>query len=139
MTKIPKHDVLFNVQMKAKHDILSDIFNFIKNELIIIEEKMNLDDIFICGVSNLELSVRSMNCLKNDNIIYIGDLVTKTESEMLEKPNFGKKSLNEIILSLNPLGLSLGMKYIMWPRYSVPVIPREYHNFYEKFKYERNR
>jgi DNA-directed RNA polymerase subunit alpha len=47
-------------------------------------------------VENLELSVRSQNCLKNDNITYIGDLVVKTENEMLKTPNFGRKSLNEI-------------------------------------------
>ena len=47
-------------------------------------------------MKNLELSVRSANCLKNDNIIYIGDLVQKSESEMLRTPNFGRKSLNEI-------------------------------------------
>ena len=52
-------------------------------------------------VDELELSVRSMNCLKNDNIIYIGDLVQKSEGEMLRTPNFGRKSLNEIKEILN--------------------------------------
>jgi DNA-directed RNA polymerase alpha subunit len=47
-------------------------------------------------VDELELSVRSANCLKNDNIVYIGDLIQKTEAEMLRTPNFGRKSLNEI-------------------------------------------
>ena len=56
-------------------------------------------------VDELELSVRSMNCLKNDNIIYIGDLVQKTEGEMLRTPNFGRKSLNEIKEVLNSVCL----------------------------------
>jgi DNA-directed RNA polymerase subunit alpha len=54
--------------------------------------------------------VRSANCLKNDNIVYIGDLVQKSESEMLRTPNFGRKSLNEIKEILAQMGLSLGMK-----------------------------
>lgn len=61
-------------------------------------------------VDELELSVRSANCLKNDNIVYIGDLVQKTEQEMLRTPNFGRKSLNEIKEILDEMGLSLGMK-----------------------------
>jgi DNA-directed RNA polymerase subunit alpha len=66
-------------------------------------------------VDELELSVRSMNCLKNDNIVYIGDLVQKTESEMLRTPNFGRKSLNEIKEVLSSLSLYLGMEIPNWP------------------------
>ena len=66
-------------------------------------------------VDELELSVRSMNCLKNDNIIYIGDLVQKTEPEMLRTPNFGRKSLNEIKEVLNSMSLYLGMEIPNWP------------------------
>ena len=66
-------------------------------------------------VDELELSVRSMNCLKNDNIIYIGDLVQKTESEMLRTPNFGRKSLNEIKEVLGSMSLYLGMEIPNWP------------------------
>ena len=66
-------------------------------------------------VEELELSVRSMNCLKNDNIIYIGDLVQKTEPEMLRTPNFGRKSLNEIKEVLNTMSLYLGMEIPNWP------------------------
>ena len=61
-------------------------------------------------MDELELSVGSANCLKNDNIVYIGDLVQKTEAEMLRTPNFGRKSLNEIKEILSTMGLSLGMK-----------------------------
>ena len=66
-------------------------------------------------VDELELSVRSANCLKNDNIIYIGDLVQKTEAEMLRTPNFGRKSLNEIKEVLTQMGLHLGMEVPEWP------------------------
>ncbi len=66
-------------------------------------------------VDELELSVRSANCLKNDNIIYIGDLVQKTETEMLRTPNFGRKSLNEIKEVLVQMGLHLGMEIPNWP------------------------
>jgi len=66
-------------------------------------------------VDELELSVRSANCLKNDNIVYIGDLVQKSEQEMLRTPNFGRKSLNEIKEVLTGMGLSLGMSVPAWP------------------------
>ena len=66
-------------------------------------------------VDELELSVRSANCLKNDNIVYIGDLILKTEAEMLRTPNFGRKSLNEIKEVLAQMGLHLGMEVPGWP------------------------
>ncbi len=66
-------------------------------------------------VDELELSVRSANCLKNDNIIYIGDLVQHSEAEMLRTPNFGRKSLNEIKDVLAGMGLYLGMELSDWP------------------------
>ena len=66
-------------------------------------------------VDELELSVRSANCLKNDNIVYIGDLVQKSEGEMLRTPNFGRKSLNEIKEVLSQMGLNLGMQIPNWP------------------------
>jgi DNA-directed RNA polymerase subunit alpha len=66
-------------------------------------------------VDELELSVRSANCLKNDNIVYIGDLVQKSESDMLRTPNFGRKSLNEIKEVLTIMGLHLGMQVEGWP------------------------
>src|SRR5213082_1713391 len=65
---------------------------------------------FLKKVDELELSVRSANCLKNDNIVYIGDLVQKSEAEMLRTPNFGRKSLNEIKEVLAQMGLHLGME-----------------------------
>jgi DNA-directed RNA polymerase subunit alpha len=66
-------------------------------------------------VDELELSVRSANCLKNADIRYIGDLVQKSEVEMLKTKNFGRKSLNEIKEILSEMGLSLGMKLENWP------------------------
>ena len=72
------------------------------------EEKLNQN--LFRPVSELELSVRSANCLKNANITYIGELVQKTEAEMLKTKNFGRKSLNEIKSILEEMGLSLGMK-----------------------------
>jgi len=66
-------------------------------------------------IDELELSVRSYNCLKNENIIYVGDLVTKTEAEMLKTANFGRKSLNELKENLKNMGLGFGMKLPDWP------------------------
>ena len=75
-------------------------------------------------VDELELSVRSANCLKNDNIVYIGDLVQKTEQEMLRTPNFGRKSLNEIKEVLAAMGLSLGMTVPGWPPENIEELAR---------------
>ena len=76
-------------------------------------------------VDELELSVRSMNCLKNDNIVYIGDLVQKTEPEMLRTPNFGRKSLNEIKEVLNSMSLYLGMEIPNWPPDNIAELSRK--------------
>ena len=76
-------------------------------------------------VDELELSVRSANCLKNDNIIYIGDLVQKTETEMLRTPNFGRKSLNEIKEVLSQMGLALGMEILDWPPENIEDLARK--------------
>jgi DNA-directed RNA polymerase subunit alpha len=76
-------------------------------------------------VEELELSVRATNCLKNDNIIYIGDLVQKTEQDMLRTPNFGRKSLNEIKEVLAQLGLSLGMTIAEWPPENIEDLARK--------------
>ena len=75
-------------------------------------------------VEELELSVRSANCLKNDNIVYIGDLVQKTEAEMLRTPNFGRKSLNEIKEVLSQMGLHLGMDVEGWPPENIETLSK---------------
>lgn len=76
-------------------------------------------------VEELELSVRSANCLKNDNIIYIGDLVQKSEGDMLRTPNFGRKSLNEIKEVLATMGLHLGMQVEGWPPENIEELARK--------------
>lgn len=76
-------------------------------------------------VDELELSVRSANCLKNDNIVYIGDLVQKSEAEMLRTPNFGRKSLNEIKEVLSQMGLHLGMEITNWPPENIEELAKK--------------
>jgi len=77
-------------------------------------------------VDELELSVRSANCLKNDNIVYIGDLIQKTEGEMLRTPNFGRKSLNEIKEVLAGMGLHLGMDVPNWPPENIEDLAKKF-------------
>ena len=79
------------------------------------EEKEAFNENLLRSVDELELSVRSANCLKHANIKLIGDLVQKTEAEILATKNFGRKSLNEIKEILSEMGLSLGMKLDNWP------------------------
>jgi DNA-directed RNA polymerase subunit alpha len=74
-----------------------------------------IDPILLRPVDDLELTVRSANCLKAENIYYIGDLIQRTENELLKTPNLGRKSLNEIKEVLASRGLSLGMKIDNWP------------------------
>ncbi len=82
-------------------------------------------------VDELELSVRSMNCLKNDNIIYIGDLVQKTEGEMLRTPNFGRKSLNEIKEVLSGMSLYLGIEIPNWPPENITELSKKLEEEYK--------
>ncbi len=81
-------------------------------------------------VDELELSVRSANCLKNDNIVYIGDLIQKTEAEMLRTPNFGRKSLNEIKEVLAGMGLHLGMEVPNWPPDNIEELAKRFEDHY---------
>jgi len=81
-------------------------------------------------VDELELSVRSANCLKNDNIVYIGDLIQKTEAEMLRTPNFGRKSLNEIKEVLASMGLHLGMEVPNWPPDNIEELAKRFEDQY---------
>ena len=92
------------------------------------EEKPELDfnPALLRKVDELELSVRSANCLKNDNIVYIGDLIQKSEAEMLRTPNFGRKSLNEIKEVLAAMGLHLGMDAPNWPPENIEELAKKY-------------
>lgn len=98
-------------------DQLKPFINFDEPEAEVEAEKEELpfNRNLLKKVEELELSVRSANCLKNDNIVYIGDLVQKTEAEMLRTPNFGRKSLNEIKEVLAKMGIHLGMDTPGWP------------------------
>jgi len=78
-------------------------------------EEIDIDPVLLRPVDELELTVRSANCLKAENIYYIGDLIQKTENELLKTPNLGKKSLTEIKDVLASRGLSLGMRLENWP------------------------
>ena len=82
-----------------------------------VEEKKasQIDPVLLRPVDDLELTVRSANCLKAENIYYIGDLIQRSETELLKTPNLGRKSLNEIKEVLASRGLTLGMKLENWP------------------------
>ena len=99
-------------------DQLSLFINFDEPQAALAEdreEELPFNKNLLRKVDELELSVRSANCLKNDNIIYIGDLVQKSETDMLRTPNFGRKSLNEIKEVLGQMSLHLGMEIPNWP------------------------
>jgi len=90
------------------------------------EEGLEFNPLLLKKVDELELSVRSANCLKNDNIVYIGDLIQKTEAEMLRTPNFGRKSLNEIKEVLSGMGLHLGMEVEDWPPENIEELAKRF-------------
>jgi len=87
---------------------------------------LEFNPLLLKKVDELELSVRSANCLKNDNIVYIGDLIQKTEAEMLRTPNFGRKSLNEIKEVLSGMGLHLGMDVEDWPPDNIEDLAKKF-------------
>lgn len=86
-----------------------------EKEQVVEEKEDEVDPILIRPVDDLELTVRSANCLKAENIYYIGDLIQRTEVELLKTPNLGKKSLTEIKDVLASRGLALGMRIENWP------------------------
>ncbi len=101
------------------HDQLSVFVDFEKVNDQLADEEIEVEEIFdpvlLRPVDDLELTVRSANCLKAENIFYIGDLIQRTEVELLKTPNLGKKSLTEIKDILALKGLSLGMRLENWP------------------------
>jgi len=93
------------------------VFADLKGLPATVEEKKasQIDPVLLRPVDDLELTVRSANCLKAENIYYIGDLIQRSETELLKTPNLGRKSLNEIKEVLASRGLTLGMKLENWP------------------------
>ena len=113
-----KPDDALALAARILQDQLQQFVNFEEPKALVKplkEEELPFNKNLLRKVEELELSVRSANCLKNENILYIGDLVQKTESEMLKTPNFGRKSLNEIKDVLSQMGLGLGMNILNWP------------------------
>lgn len=114
-------------------DQLSIFVNFEepkKEEVAPAAPQLPFNPALLKKVDELELSVRSANCLKNDNIVYIGDLIQKTESEMLRTPNFGRKSLNEIKEVLASMGLHLGMDVPGWPPENIEDLAKRFEEHY---------
>ncbi len=114
-------------------DQLSIFVNFEEPEKEVAEvaiPELAFNPALLKKVDELELSVRSANCLKNDNIVYIGDLIQKSEAEMLRTPNFGRKSLNEIKEVLAQMGLHLGMEVANWPPENIDDLAKRYEDHY---------
>ena len=114
-------------------DQLQMFINFEEPQIEAVREDESEPDFnsnLLRKVDELELSVRSANCLKNDNIVYIGDLIQKTEAEMLRTPNFGRKSLNEIKEILSSMGLKLGMEVPEWPPENIEDLAKKLENEY---------
>ncbi len=101
-----------------------------KEEAVSTAPQLPFNPALLKKVDELELSVRSANCLKNDNIVYIGDLIQKSEGEMLRTPNFGRKSLNEIKEVLAAMGLHLGMEVPDWPPENIEDLAKRYEDQY---------
>ena len=106
------------------------IFDEIEDEKHDKLEELPFDPILLKKVNELELTVRSYNCLKSANIVYIGDLVIKNESEMLKMPNFGRKSLNEIKEILSRFSLKFGMDINCWPPENIEDLAKKYEEPY---------
>ncbi len=121
----PEDAVAFSA--KILQDQLNVFINFEEvEEIKEVKDELPFNKNLLRKVDELELSVRSANCLKNDNIVYIGDLVRKTEAEMLRTPNFGRKSLNEIKEVLSDMGLRFGMEIPGWPPENIEELAKKY-------------
>jgi DNA-directed RNA polymerase subunit alpha len=123
-----KADLSLALAAKILQEQLQVFINFKEVEEVKKPEKKTIpfNSNLLKKISDLELSVRSQNCLKNDTIVYIGDLVTKTEGQMLKTPNFGKKSLTEIKDILAEMGLRFGMEVSEWPPENIEKLAATY-------------
>jgi DNA-directed RNA polymerase subunit alpha len=122
-------EMAIGLAAKILQDQLETFISFdidVQEEANIKESKPPFDTAMLKKVSELDMSVRSQNCLKNANIVYIGDLVIKTEAEMLKTPNFGRKSLTEIRVILSSLGLQFGMTVPEWPPENLEDLAQQY-------------
>ena len=127
-------DDCFAFAARILQDQLSLFVNFDEPKEVVVQPTQSEPEFnknLLRRVDELELSVRSMNCLKNDNIIYIGDLVQKTEGEMLRTPNFGRKSLNEIKEVISGMSLYLGIEIPNWPPENISELSKKLEDEYK--------
>jgi len=128
-----KPDDAIALAARILQDQLAIFVNFEEPKKEVVEEdqpELEFNAALLKKVDELELSVRSANCLKNDNIVYIGDLIQKTEAEMLRTPNFGRKSLNEIKEVLASMGLHLGMEIANWPPENIEELAKRFEDHF---------
>ncbi len=131
---IPPDDAVA-LASRILQDQLQPFINFDEPEIqqdTTAHQRLSFNPNLLKKVEELELSVRSANCLKNDNIIYIGDLVQKSESEMLRTPNFGRKSLNEIKEVLQQMELNLGISVPDWPPENIDELAKKFEDPFNK-------
>ena len=121
-------DVALGLAARILQDQLQSFVNFEEEQVEeeVQEEELPFDKNLLRKVEELELSVRSQNCLKNEGISYIGDLVTNTEGDMLRTPNFGRKSLHEIKEVLASMGLKFGMEVEGWPIENIEELSKKH-------------
>lgn len=114
---------------RVLHDQFSVFINFEEEPpKPVVEEPdpLGFSPALLRQVEDMELSVRAANCMRHENIVYIGDLVTKSEAALMRVPNFGRKSLNEIKVTLATMGLNLGMEVPDWPPEDVEALAKRY-------------
>lgn len=124
-------DLAVGIAAKILKEQMTTFINFDENvdsepQEELEETKLAFNPVLLKKVDELELSVRSQNCLKNENIIYIGDLVRRSESDMLKTPNFGRKSLNEIKSILQAMELGFGMDIAEWPPENIEDLSKKF-------------
>jgi DNA-directed RNA polymerase alpha subunit len=108
-----------NKEIREKYLMLRSVFDFVREEINKVEMKY-INNILLKDISNFEFSARALNAFKNFDIHHLGDLVNKSEGELLRMPNFGRKSLIETKEILKELGLELDMN-VIWP----PVVVKK--------------